>query len=234
MGFTDLGEATDLDVIVRMIAPSGLALIDIGCGGGELARGLVGLGCTVLGVEPDPTQAAANRSAEPQAGLSFAEAAAGALPAGDGAYDGAIFSKSLHHVPIAAMPAAIDEAARVINPVHGFLLVLEPSITGAFSQVMRPYHDETEVRLAAQAALDRHAVVRFEERTTVVYRTTYRYADFPSFVEETAGATFNPYRRDQVDTPEVRAVFEQHRTVEGYAIEQGMRADLFRRPKPHA
>jgi ubiquinone/menaquinone biosynthesis C-methylase UbiE len=233
VAFTDLGETTDLDVIVRMITPSGLALIDIGCGTGELARGLVGLGCTVMGVEPDPIQAAANRSAEPLAGLSFAEAAAGVLPASDGAYDGAIFSKALHHVPIAAMPAAIDEAARVINPNHGFLLVLEPSITGAFSQLMQPFHDETVVRLAAQAALDRHAAPRFAERTTVVYRTTYRYADFTSFVEETVGATFNPYRRDQVDTPEVRMMFEQHRTVQGYAIEQSMRADLFRRPKPH-
>ncbi len=68
----------------------------------------------------------------------------------------------------------------------------------------------------------------------MVYRTTYRYSDFKSFVEETVGATFNPYRWDQVDVPEVRAMFEVHRTVEGYAIEQGMRADLFRRPTPDA
>ena len=80
----------------------GRSLIDVGCGGGALARALAERGATVLGVEPDPVQAARNREASETPGVSFAEGRAESLPVGDGAADGAIFGRSLHHVPRAA------------------------------------------------------------------------------------------------------------------------------------
>ena len=70
----DLGAANEAGVIARVLPLAGLRVVDIGCGGGRVARQLVGHGATVLGVEPDPVQAARNRQAEPLPGLTFAEA----------------------------------------------------------------------------------------------------------------------------------------------------------------
>ncbi len=224
----DLGEATDLDVVRRLVEPAGLELIDIGCGGGELARGLVGLGATVLGCEPDGEQAAKNRAGAPLPGLTFAEAFAQSLPVADGIFDGAIFGRSLHHVPVPAMGAALAEAIRVLDSGHGFLLVLEPTIGGEFSRVMQPFHDETVVRTEAQAALAEHAVPRFADRQSLVFRTAHRYAAFAAFVEEFVGTTYNSYRRADIDTPEVRALFEACRSGDGYRLVDETRVDLFR------
>jgi ubiquinone/menaquinone biosynthesis C-methylase UbiE len=226
MATTDLGEATDIEVVARLVPPSGLAFVDIGCGKGELARALAARGASVLGVEPDPVQAAANRMAGAVAGVAFAEASAEALPADDGAFDGAILGRSLHHVPMNSMGQALAEAIRVLRPGTGVLLVLEPTIDNPYSRVMRPFHDETAVRKAAQEALARHAAPRFASRETFLFRTSYRYPSFADLVEDVAGASYNAHRREDVDTPEVRALFEANRSGDGLADET--RVDLFR------
>ena len=58
---TDLGERSDVAALLALTPVSGLALVDVGCGAGRNARDLAEAGATVLGVEPDPIQAARNR-----------------------------------------------------------------------------------------------------------------------------------------------------------------------------
>jgi len=157
-GRTDLGERrNDVSALLALTSVAGLALVDVGCGAGGNARDLAGAGATVLGVEPDPIQAARNRDAAATPGVAFLEARAERLPAGDGSMDGVVFFRSLHHVPVEAMDRALAEAARVLNPATGFLAVVEPGVEGTHFPVMRPFHDETIVRAQAQAALDRAA-----------------------------------------------------------------------------
>ena len=77
---TDLGERSDAAALTAATAIAGLALIDVGCGAGANARALAEAGATVLGVEPDPIQAAKNRDAAPTAGVTFVEARAEGSP----------------------------------------------------------------------------------------------------------------------------------------------------------
>ncbi|MBU6445659.1 MAG: hypothetical protein KGR48_17290, partial [Alphaproteobacteria bacterium] len=59
-----------------------------------------------------------------------------------------------------------------------------------------------------------------------------RYPDFEAFVSRLTGNTFNDIKRDQVETDEVRALFEQGRTRDGdYAFDQPMLLNLYREPK---
>ena len=179
------GESTDLAVLDRLVQVGGRSLIDVGCGGGALARALVERGATVLGVEPDPVQAARNREASETPGVSFAEGRAESLPVGDGAADGVIFGRSLHHVPQAAMRPALKEARRLLRS-GGFLYVLEPVMEGAFSAVMKPFHDETEVRRQAREALTDSAPL-FARAREIHYEVERRFESHEAFVDLFSG-----------------------------------------------
>ncbi|MDE3114601.1 MAG: class I SAM-dependent methyltransferase [Pseudomonadota bacterium] len=227
----DLGEKNDLEAVDALLAVKGSHFIDVGCAAGAQDRELVARGATVLGVEPDPIQAEKNRKAAPLPGLSFVEARAQSLPAESASVDGVFFFRSLHHVPVAEMDAALKEAARVLKP-GGCLWIVEPGMTGTHFPVMRPFHDETAVRGAAQAALARRAPGLFERVEYFLYTQHPRYDSFEAFVSRITGQTFNNIKRDQVETAEVRALFEKGRTSKGdYAFEQPMLLNLYRGPK---
>ncbi len=228
----DLGERSDIDAVGDLLPVAGLKVADIGCGAGALSRKLCELGATVLAVEPDPIQAEKNRAAEPPPGLTFVEAGAERLPAESGSLDGVFFFRSLHHVPKPLMAAAMAEAARVLKPEGGFLCVVEPGMTGSHFQVMRPFHDETEVRIAAQAALSEEAAPRFGRVDRYRFVQHPRHADFEAMVTRVTGQTFNNISRHRVETEEVRALFEQGRSDAGdYVFEQPMLLDLYRDPR---
>ena len=127
-GRTDLGERSDVAAVLALTPVAGLALVDVGCGAGHNARELAEAGASVLAVEPDPIQAAKNRDAAPAPGVTFVEARAERLPAETGSVDGVLFFRSLHHVPVEAMAAALAEAARALKPGTGFLCVIEPGV----------------------------------------------------------------------------------------------------------
>jgi ubiquinone/menaquinone biosynthesis C-methylase UbiE len=131
-------------IIVAAFAPlAGKRLLDVGCGAGVLARLLSDRGARVGGVDPNVEAVALAREAVPAG--SFHPAGAEALPFADDSFDGAIFLNSLHHVPEPTMHRALEEAARVV----------EPLAEGSFFFALRSVEDETDVRTAAQETLRR-------------------------------------------------------------------------------
>ena len=219
------GASTDLAVLDRLVQVSGRSLIDVGCGGGALARSLAERGATVLGVEPDPVQAERNRAAPETEGLTFTEGRAESLPAGDGTVDGVIFGRSLHHVPQAAMRPALAEARRVLAP-GGFVYVMEPVMEGQFSAVIKPFHDETEVRAQAREAVCDSAP-NFARAREVHYEIERRFESHDEFVGLFSGLTYNSYGGNAVRSETVKRLFEAGRTDAGdFAFVQPMRVDL--------
>ena len=220
------GLSTDLAVLDRLVQVRGRLIVDVGCGAGALARSLAERGATVLGVEPDPVQAGRNRDAPEADGVSFAEGRAEALPVDDGAVDGVIFGRSLHHVPEAAMRPALAEARRVLA-AGGFVYVLEPVMEGGFSAVVKPFHDETEVRRQAREALADSAPL-FAGAREIHYEVERRFESHAAFVDLFSGLSYNSYGADAVRSETVKRLFEAGRTDAGdYAFVQPMRVDLF-------
>ena len=226
----DLGIADDLEVFDGQVAVAGCTVVDAGCGAGTFSRLLLSRGASVIALEPDPVQAAAHATdlaLEP--GVRFVPTGAEAMPCEDGSVDGVVFSKSLHHIPADLMDRALGEALRVLRPGQGFLYVLEPAIEGAFSELMRPFHDEIRVRGAAMAALDRLAAKGDLDRQTLHYRNLRSFADFEGFVRSVCGTSYNAIARQRVDIPEVRERFAAGRDADSgrHVFEQPMRGDLF-------
>jgi SAM-dependent methyltransferase len=96
----------------------GASVLDIGCGEGRHCHGIQKLTqARAIGVELDTAslRIAAARSRDlPGARAAFQQADAGRLPFADAAFDAAICSEVLEHVP--DMGQVIAEAARVIKP----------------------------------------------------------------------------------------------------------------------
>lgn len=224
----NFGECSDLEAFDRLCAVDGLRLLDVGCGAGDFTRALVERGAEVLAIEPDPIQAAKNRAAPATPGATFVEAPGQAMPADDASIDGIVFKCSLHHVPPAAMDAALAEALRVLKPGAGFLYIAEPLMAGSYAELMRPYHDETEVRQLASDALARCIAPRFAEMSEYCYAQSVRYADFDAFLAPTLARTYNHHRREVVDTPAVRALFEAGHSDDGFVFEHRTRVNLYR------
>ena len=154
--FKHLGLLSDVDAVTTLRTVNGQDVLDVGCGPGHLSRALAHRGARVRAFEPDPVQAEKNAGAPTTARLQFGQAPAQALPVADGSADVVILGRSLHHVPREHMDRALAEAKRALR-ADGTLIVLEPDIHGQFSQLIRPFHDETRVRAEALAALDRAA-----------------------------------------------------------------------------
>ena len=228
-----LGERADADAVAAVAPVAGLTIVDVGCGAGQSSRALAAMGASVIGVEPDPIQAARNRAADPAPGVVFHEGRAESLPVESGSADGVIFFRSLHHVPVEAMEAALAEAVRALKPETGFLCVVEPGMDGTHFPIMRPFNDETRVRNAAQAALEKSARRLFREVKLFCFVQYPRYENFEAMVARFIGRTYLDIRREHVDTDEVRAVFEAGRTEAGdYRFEQPMLLDVYRRAVP--
>lgn len=225
------GESTDIEVVARLIDLKGKHVIDVGCGDGSLARAVAEHGATVLGVEADPQRAEANRALPETPGVTLVEGFAQNLPADDHTVDGVIFGKSLHHLPHDDMAPALAEARRVVRMKSGFLYVMEPLMEGSHSDVIRHFHDETEVRRWAAQALEGLAPSLFAREREIHYTVRIEFDDFDAFVAKYAGLTYNPYHLEEIRNDTVRAAFEKGRAADGYRFEQPMRVNLFEGPQ---
>ena len=97
-------------------APGGLAVLDIGCGGGFLAEQFAALGCQVTGVDPSPASVDTARAHAAARGLpiDYRVGAGEELPVQDAAFDVTCCCDVLEHV--ADLDRVISETSRVLKP----------------------------------------------------------------------------------------------------------------------
>ena len=205
-------------------------VIELGCGAAQLSRRLLERfeGAEVTALEVDERQHAKNL-ASPQARLTFVAAGAQAIPFEAGRFDLALMLKSLHHVPLDLLDAALAEVHRVLCP-GGLLYVSEPVFAGALNEVMRLFHDEQVVRAAALAALHRAiASGAWEAVSETCFDVPVHYRDFAEFEQRMIGVTYQNHRLDAATLAAVRARFEPHMTPDGAHFVRPMRVNLLRK-----
>ncbi|HMO45580.1 MAG TPA: class I SAM-dependent methyltransferase [Rubrivivax sp.] len=221
----------ELELLAELLPlQRGLQIVELGCGNARLARALLRRfpACRVSALEVDARQHAKNL-AEPQPGLSFVAAPAQAIPFADAGFDLALMLKSLHHVPLPAMDAALAEARRVLR-ARGVLYVSEPVYDGPLNEIVRLFNDEGTVRAAAQAALDRALAgggwdAVLERR----FHTAVQFRDFADFERRMVDVSFAERHLDDALRAQVRARFEPHLGPDGARFVRPMQLRLLRR-----
>ncbi|MEU6832501.1 class I SAM-dependent methyltransferase [Nocardia beijingensis] len=112
------------DIVAQL--DHGAQVLDVGCGGGQLAVGLATTGTTLrltgIDLSPQQVRRARKRGAPLGSRIQFREGSAMDLPFPDGAYDAVISSGSIKHWP--NQRKGLAEMIRVLRP-GGLLLVIE-------------------------------------------------------------------------------------------------------------
>lgn len=228
----------ELDLLQALVPLEGAQVIELGCGNARLARTLLERhpGARVTGLEVDDRQLAKNLLA-PRERLTFLRAGAEHIPLPDASFDLALMLKSLHHVPLDRMDAALREVARVVKP-GGWLYVSEPVYAGELNELIRHFNDEGTVRAAAQQALDR--ALRsglWEQATEHRFDSPVSFHDFADFESRMMRPTFADHHIDDLMLARVRAAFEPHLGRGGRSGAHFMRpmhVRLLRRKSGHA
>src|SRR4051794_19672182 len=228
------------DVLDELLPDGAAVVVDVGCGDGALVRHLAARGVRAGGIEvaaePPPRAPAhpplrAQRHAPGRGAERYAHGEAQALPLDVGSADAVLFVNSLHHVPVDALDAALAEAARVLRP-GGLLYVQEPVAEGPYFELLRPVDDETAVRAAARAAIERAAGQGLEPERLIEFDTDVVHPDFASFRDRVVLA--DAARSAAFGALEARLREHFERTGEpaadgGRRFRQPMRVDVLRR-----
>jgi len=225
---------SDIAVLERLVTVANTTSVDVGCGDGWLARALAAAGSRVTALEISGDLLAAARAAgEDQAGVEYAVGRAEALPLGDATQDLVVFMRSLHHVPIEEMAAALAESRRVLR-ADGAVYISEPLPEGDWFELQSLIELETESRAAALSAIERCREQGLARVHTERYRTETRLESADAFRARMIAV--DPGREAQLD--EHRDALERAFTALGTPANDGSgrvfthvhRADVLR---PH-
>ncbi|CCQ74450.1 methyltransferase domain-containing protein [Magnetospira sp. QH-2] len=196
------------DSLIETLALKDKRVLDVGCGGGHIARLMAGQGAHVIGLDPNPVQLRIAEAETPVADETYQAAGGEALPFDDESMELVVLFNSLHHLPPETMAPALREAARVLVP-GGHLYISEPVAEGPFFTLMQPIDDETEVRALALAAIDNAEDHGLREITRAVHLHPMRYPDYETFAQRIGN--IDPTRRAKFAALDarMRAAFEE-------------------------
>ena len=207
-------------------------ILELGCGRAEktLAIAKDGKVRTIVALEVDKIQHAENLRCNAPANVSFQLGGAQAIPAADCSFDVVFMFKSLHHVPLERMDAAMAEIHRVLKP-GGLAYISEPVFAGEFNEIIRLFHDEQAVREAAFAAVGRAiAAGSFELANQAFFAAPVHFETFAQFENNVLNVTHTRHHLDETLYRQVRQKFMRHMTPTGVNFDMPIRVDLLRKP----
>ena len=214
-----------------LVPLEGARVIELGCGKGDFARKLAQTTpvAAVTAYEVDKTQHRKNLESPAPAKLAFAFGGAEHIDLPDASVDGVVMMKSLHHVPMESLDAALAEIARVLKPGAWFY-ASEPLFAGELNEIVRLFHDEEKVRAAAHAALKRATERKLlHEEREIFFSIPVRYDSFEQFEQNTIRATHTHHDLSPELFERVREKFMAHMKAGGARFVRPMRANLMRK-----
>jgi len=223
--------STEFEVLKRMLPFAGARVLELGCGAAETTRQIAERVDVdeIVAAEIDPIQHGKNLMIEDLPGVTFKAYGAEAIDEPNDSFDIVLMFKSLHHVPKAAMDEALSEIRRVLKP-GGLAYISEPVFAGSFNEVIRLFHDESIVRLAAFEAVA-HSVEaqKLELVEEHFFTNVLKLKHFGQF----EAGVLNVTHTDHDLTPElmqtVKDKFESYRSEDGYVFQTPNRVDLLRK-----
>lgn len=179
------------ELISDIIELKGSRVIELGCGSGGFAiEASKRLGVKkYIGCEVDVCQHRNNLLGTVQSGVEFVYAGAENIPFPDDFFDYVFMFKSLHHVPVGAMPRALSEIARVLKS-GGVAWISEPVYKGDFNDLVKIFNDERVVRgKAFEAVCDAVEKKIFNLRQQVFFHLKREFSSFVDFETKVVNVT---------------------------------------------
>ncbi len=219
------------DLFSELLPLKDARILDLGCGAAEVSRAIADSvsGSDVVAMETDAVQHEENLKADQLPNLEFKLGGAERIPERDESFDVVLMLKSLHHVPANDMDQALREVRRVLH-MDGLAFIVEPVFGGALNDILRVFHDEKEVRLAAFDAVRKtvssNAMELVEER---FFFTSTTVPDFDAFEQKYINVSHSDIRLTTAQRAEVRQKFERQLKPQGATFKMPMRLDLLKK-----
>ena len=222
----------EFDLLTRLLPLQGARVLELGCGAADKTR-LIAERCDVAGIvaaEVDQIQHDRNLQLTDLPNVTFKAYGAEAIDEPDASFDIVLMFKSLHHVPVPLMDQALGEIGRVLKP-GGVAYISEPVFAGDFNEVLRLFHDESQVRRQAFDAVERAVtggVLMLAEET--FFRNRIKMQSFAQFEQGVLNVTHTQHQVTPALLMRIREQFELYRSEAGYVFETPNRVDLLRKP----
>ncbi|MFU8817843.1 MAG: methyltransferase domain-containing protein [Pseudomonadales bacterium] len=224
--------ASEFEVLTQLLPLAGARVLELGCGAAEKTRQIAERSnvAAIVAAEVDQIQHGKNLLVADLPKVTFKAYGAESIAEADDSFDIVVMFKSLHHVPMPLMDAALAEIRRVLRP-GGLAYISEPVFAGDFNEILRLFHDESQVRRAAFAAVERAVsgglMTLVEQR---FFRNVIKLTSFAQFEQGVLNVTHTDHQVTPQLLEQVRAKFESFRSEAGYRFEAPNRVELLRKP----
>lgn len=229
----DLPRSSDFEQIGELLPIEGARLLELGCGAAFTTRRLAETFAVreIVAMEVDRIQHEKNLLIPDLPDVTFQYGGAQAIDLPDDSVDAVIMLKSLHHVPVTDMDAALTEITRVLRP-GGLAYISEPVYAGDFNEILRLFNDEKVVRKAAFDAIGRAVDSgKLTLEREIHFFSISRFEGFEEFERRIIGATHSIFDIDDALYAQVKERFMPHVDDDGIAeFLSPLRVDLLRKP----
>ena len=218
-------------IFEELLDLDGKKILELGCGRGDLTRLIASHGKDrhIVATEVDEKQHAVNLTIKDLPNVRFELAGAQKIPAVDETFDRVLMFKSLHHVPLDIMQAALLEIKRVLKP-GGLLYISEPIFQGDFNEVLRIFHDEEVVREAAFNAISKtveNGSLTLQDQ--IFFKSSIPMPDFAVFEKAVINVTHTDHQITPAMMAATRDAFEKAVVLNGGVFTMDNRVDLLRK-----
>ncbi len=218
-------------IFEELLDLDGKHILELGCGRGDLTRLIASHGKdrSIIATEVDEKQHAVNITIADLPNVRFELAGAQKIPAADETFDRVLMFKSLHHVPLNIMQAALVEIKRVLKP-GGLLYISEPLFQGDFNEVLRVFHDEERVREAAFNAISEtveNGNLILQEQ--VFFNSSIPIPNFSTFEKSIINVTHTDHQITPTVMIAIKAAFEKYAAINGGVFTMQNRVDLLKK-----
>ncbi|MGV8899534.1 MAG: class I SAM-dependent methyltransferase [Burkholderiaceae bacterium] len=228
---SDIKQVCEEFLLCASLLPEQAHVLELGCGKAEKTRAIAkdDKVANLLALETDAIQHAINLTYPDLPKIQFALGAAEAIPAENSSFDIVMMFKSLHHVPLDKLDQALTEIHRVLKP-GGLAYISEPIFAGEYNDIIRLFHDESRVREAAFAAVERAVTTHlFELVEQKFFLAPIYYRDFAQFDASVIQVTHTQHQLAPALLEKVRDKFNTHMTADGVRFLAPIRVDLLRK-----
>jgi len=219
------------EVYNKLLQLDHTAILELGCGTAEITRAIAtdGIERHTTALEVDEIQYHKHLLIDDLPNVEFIKAGAEAIPCPDSSFDIVMMFKSLHHVPLELMDRALQEIQRVLKS-GGFAYISEPVFAGDFNDLLKIFHDEEEVRLAAfnavKKAVDSDLLTLNQQ---YFFNAPMSFENFAAFEQMILKATHTDHSLSDELFAQIKQRFESHMTKDGAHFQMPIRIDLLRK-----